>query len=248
MGVQLPVTTRVRGYAAEQTVHVHRVLDGDSVLLADGRRVRLTGIVAPSPSGPGAPLAAAALSYWIAQAREVQLEICPEQPTDDRASVQGYLALDGVDVQGALVQYGLVRAESRPPCGFERANKYAQLQAHAVGAGAGLWAMVSRIPSCAVDGWDGRWVRIYGEVSAVKLAGNELRVDLGKKRSCARVTVSRRVLWSDGQGAHLPFVQWADAQSNAYLMGRTVEVIGALRREGRRAELQLSHSLELTYN
>lgn len=248
MGVQLPVTTRVRGYAAEQTVHVHRVLDGDSVLLADGRRVRLTGIVAPSPSGPGAPLAAAALSYWIAQAREVQLEICPEQPTDDRASVLGYLFLDGVDVQAALLQSGLVRAQTRPPCGLERAHQYAQLEAQAAKAGAGLWAMVSRAPSCRVEGLDGRWVWLYGEVSTVKLTNNEMRLDLGKKSSCVRVIVSRRVLWSDGEEVGLPFMRWADGQSDAYLVGRTVDVIGELRREGRRAQLQLSHSLELTYN
>lgn len=246
-GVPLPVSTRVRGYAAMQDVQVSHVLDGARVRLSDGRHIVLSGIAAPSPEHPGAALSAAALAYWLGRAAAVTLEVCPEQLGAEADSSEGYLTVDGVDIHAVLLSEGLVRASARPPCGRERADSYAMLQVEAMRRSAGLWAAAPSISACEGALWDRRWVRLYGTVSGVKVTDDDVRVELGSTRSCARAIVTQRVLWSGAEGRGDSYLRWADAQSDAYLVGRSVEVIGELRREGRRVEMQVTHPNALVF-
>lgn len=117
-----PAVARAEGagdLAAAGTAQVSEILDGDTVALADGRRVRLVGIAAPSPPlgrpeearWPLADAAKAALSE-LALHRTVELRL-GGAATDRYGRTLAHLYReDGVWLQGELLRRGLARVAS----------------------------------------------------------------------------------------------------------------------------------------
>lgn len=123
------------------TVSVAQVPSGNLLELDDGRLVRLAGIRLPAKGGAWQGLAAQAQAALagLAEGREVRLE--PKAPTGDR---HGRLAAqvwrdDGLWLQGALLEEGLVQVQTRPGEVTLAAEMMAREQA-ARSEGAGGWA------------------------------------------------------------------------------------------------------------
>ena len=127
---------------------VARVIDGDTVELEDGRRVRLIGIDTPetrhSPraevEGEDDPLAREATEYLRqrAEGRRVRLEYGPE-PEDEHGRTLAYLHLeDGTDLNAELLRRGLARALLR--FAHPRMAEYLALEEDARAERLGLWA------------------------------------------------------------------------------------------------------------
>jgi endonuclease YncB( thermonuclease family) len=110
--------------APSSTHSVSRVLDGETVVLDDGRELRLTGVLAPramdADAEPGTwPMESAASEALRALmlGKSIELRPAPER-TDQRTDRYGRLQaqaflIDGGErrwVQGALLQQGLARA------------------------------------------------------------------------------------------------------------------------------------------
>lgn len=127
---------------------VTRVIDGDTVDLQDGRRVRLIGIDTPemgySPraqtEGVNDPFAEEAKAFLREQAegRRVRLEFGPEAE-DQYGRTLAYLFLeDGTHLNAELLRRGLARAYR----GFEhpRRPEFLELEQQARKAGIGLWS------------------------------------------------------------------------------------------------------------
>lgn len=88
-------------------VVVTRVIDGDTVQLGDGQRVRLIGIDTPEQGDCGAASATRALRQRV-EGRRVQLR--NPQAVDDRDRYERllrYVELDGSDVGYELLEAGL---------------------------------------------------------------------------------------------------------------------------------------------
>jgi micrococcal nuclease len=133
------------GGGGGQTAAVERVVDGDTLVLAGGERVRLTGVDAPESVKPGAPVecygpqASAALKALL-DGERVRLEDDVET-TDDfgRRLAWVFRASDGAFVNAGLIRDGFaVRFRNTPNQRYTGELIDAERQARREGAG--LWS------------------------------------------------------------------------------------------------------------
>lgn len=130
---------------ARETVHIARVVDGDTVLLADGRRLRYIGLNAPEifmgyrrldEPEPYA-IAAAAANRQLVEARTVQT-LADAEPVDRYGRLLRYVFCDGVFVNARLVLDGLAISYPIPP-NDRFADLLARCELDAQRRRAGLW-------------------------------------------------------------------------------------------------------------
>lgn len=125
------------------TARVAAVVDGDTVRLANGERVRYLGIDAPELAGEHGPDHAYARearerNRQLVEGRQVQLE----RDSDDRdrfGRLLRYVWADGSLIQELLVREGLAYALVIPP-NTRYAERLERAQAEARAAGRGVWS------------------------------------------------------------------------------------------------------------
>lgn len=103
-----------------------RVVDGDTVELADGSKVRLTGIDTPERGQCGYGEATNALSQMV-MGREVVLVAGARDDSDRYGRLLRYLEVDGVDANLAMIRSGwaIARYDSRDGYGrHQREDAY----------------------------------------------------------------------------------------------------------------------------
>lgn len=127
---------------AGEPVRVKAVLDGDTVILEDNRRVRLIGINTPERARrerPGQPLAEAARQALQRLSRRPLRLVPGTRPYDRYGRTLAYLVLDrGVTAQERLLEAGLGAAVAIPP-NIERLDRLRAAEARARRAGRGIW-------------------------------------------------------------------------------------------------------------
>jgi endonuclease YncB( thermonuclease family) len=112
------------------------VLDGDTLRLPDGRKLRLAAIDTPELGRPGAQQAAECLAGLL-QGRRLRLQP-PDPPRDRYGRLLADVVADGSSVSAALVERGLAWVyDGRDPA-------LVALQARAVDARAGVHARLDR--------------------------------------------------------------------------------------------------------
>ncbi|MDH5300265.1 MAG: thermonuclease family protein [Gammaproteobacteria bacterium] len=158
----------------DQTVTVSRVIDGDTVLLSDGRKLRFAAINAPEltqrnrQEEPGALQAKQALQHWLADNPQLQLRL--DESTRDpyqRLLAHPFLA-DGQNLQALMLQQGLA-AHIVDPNSLWAHRCYAALEKHAQQQQLGMWAS-PRFAAIATDrlgSHDHGFYRISGKVEKV---------------------------------------------------------------------------------
>jgi len=149
-----------------QTARVNRVVDGDSLILDDGRELRLIGINAPEygrsclpgthaslrncTPKPTEPLAREAHAFLarLVEGRMIVLEI-GQEPTDRYGRTLAHARLtDGTDVQAALLKQGLAWLVAIPPnvthvSGFQTIEHEVRAQRR------GVWGLPAYTPKPA---------------------------------------------------------------------------------------------------
>lgn len=167
---------------SDETARVSHVIDGDTVILADDRRVRLIGIDTPEigydgrPSDPGAIQARDFLDKILSMQHTVHL-IYGHEHFDRHGRTLAHLFLtDNTNVQAALLNKGMATPLTIPP-NLQFTDCYRQHAELAIRNRRGLWELPQ-----------------YQPVPAEKLAGTErgYRIITGKVR---RVTESRSSIW-----------------------------------------------------
>jgi len=168
---------------------VARVVDGDTVHLADGREIRLVGIDAPElnpghetlPPEPHARAARRALRELVGGAR-VRPRFAPDAPRRDRYGrwLAHLAAPDGTWVQGALLRGGHARAyilrHGRP-----LAPRMLALERRARRANRGLWTRQAyrvRTPAETHDAV-GSWRIAEGRVRDAAVVDGRLYLNFG---------------------------------------------------------------------
>lgn len=127
------------GIAHAETVTVLRVIDGDTVLLEDGRRVRYLGIDSPEKGAPHSEEAARANNILVG-GKTVRLESSrARQDRDNR--LLAYVFVGDTFVNEELVRQGY--AYLRHPIRKRYLQRFLQAQYEARSAGLGLWAQVT---------------------------------------------------------------------------------------------------------
>lgn len=129
---------------------VKTVIDGDTVDLADGTRIRVVGIDTPETKDPRKPVQcfgteASAQMKKLVEGKMVHLEINPGDTVDKYCRQLRYLSLANMDVGAELIRSGYAFAYRPYP--HVRMDQYVQLEAEAKAAKRGLWAS----DTCAGD-------------------------------------------------------------------------------------------------
>lgn len=172
-----------------ETVRVARALDGDSLLLADGRQVRLIGINAPEfgkDGAPDQPLAARARARAaeLAENRAVRLVYDAER-ADRHGRLLAYAVLEsGRELQEHLLAEGLAWYVAIPP-NLARLARYRELERAAREAGLGIWREPAFRPRAAerLGPGDTGFRRIEGRVKRVRYTDRLVRLELGGRAS-----------------------------------------------------------------
>jgi endonuclease YncB( thermonuclease family) len=166
-----------------ETASVASVVDGDTVELADGHRVRYIGIDTPERDRPYAA-DATALNRSLVEGQDVWLET-DAQPTDQYGRLLAYVWAGDTFVNLELVRQGYATAFTVPP-NVRHADAFVQAEREAREAGRGLWAPAGvpiRITALNYDapGADhlapnGEWVELTNQGDTpVDLSGYTLR-------------------------------------------------------------------------
>ena len=124
---------------------VQRVVDGDTIVLAGGERVRYIGVDTPESVKPGTPVqcyakAASHANERMVEGQPVRLRFDAERRDRyGRLLAYVYRASDGLFVNAELVRRGYAVTLTIPP-NVAHAAEFARLARGARRAGRGLWS------------------------------------------------------------------------------------------------------------
>lgn len=169
-----------RATATTESVQLARVIDGDTVELADGRRVRLIGIDTPEIGYRGArsePYAEAARDRLreLAAPGGVRMQTGVEAEDRHGRTLGHLFAADGSNLEALLLAEGLGMALVMPPnLALWRCQQAAEESARRLGLG--LWATDPVMPVQALD--SGGFALVRGRVSRIERAGAQLWLEL----------------------------------------------------------------------
>ncbi|MCS7306812.1 MAG: thermonuclease family protein [Thermoguttaceae bacterium] len=127
-------------------VQVWRVIDGDTLELADGTKVRLIGVDAPElpqPGQPAEPFAweATRFTEQFLAGGPVWLQLDPHERWDRYGRRLAYLWVGDRMLNEQLLLAGLARARLEFRYSEAMKQRFAQAEAHARQARRGLWAL-----------------------------------------------------------------------------------------------------------
>ena len=128
------------GGSGTTSVVVTRVIDGDTIELSDGSRVRYIGIDTPESTTQHECFgqAASARNKQLVEGKTVQLEKDVSE-TDRYGRLLRYVYVDGVMVNEQLVLEGYAQVSTFPP-DVKYQNRFLAAQQQAREAGRGLWS------------------------------------------------------------------------------------------------------------
>ena len=179
--------------AAGQLVQVTRVIDGDTVILRDGRHIRLIGINTPEigkKGRPDQPLAWQAQRQLQALVNNATTMLTPGQAQQDRhGRTLAYLdviedAHKVIDVQDQLIKAGLAWLVAIPP-NINRLKLYIDSQAQAKQQKRGIWAHRQYRPKAVSTLGTGStgFQQVRGRVKSIGSSRKYLYLNLGPQFS-----------------------------------------------------------------
>lgn len=130
---------------ADRLHRVTRVVDGDTLLLASGQRVRLIGVDTPEtvhPQRPPEPLGPEATEFTrrMVEGRPIRLEFDRER-WDAYQRVLAYVYVDELLLNEELIRAGLSRAGASFPYRSDMQRRFRAAEAEARAARRGLWGL-----------------------------------------------------------------------------------------------------------
>lgn len=126
---------------------VQHVIDGDTIELRSGERVRYLLVDTPESTTQVECFGseAAAFNRMLVEGREVSLTYDSEC-TDAYGRLLAYVEADGASVNRALVEQGYACVLQIPPNGVDRAAEFYDLETRAVDDRRGLWSVCADTP------------------------------------------------------------------------------------------------------
>ena len=135
----------------EGTYYVQRVVDGDTLLLTNGARIRLIGANAPETVKPGSPV-----EPWGPEAKqfteeflargEVRLQVDRER-LDKYDRFLAYVWVGDRMLNEELIRAGLARAEPRYRYSESMKTRFRRAEQEAKAAGRGIWSKAAALPA-----------------------------------------------------------------------------------------------------
>jgi len=123
-----------------ETTTVARVIDGDTIIIATGHRVRYIGIDTPEvyPEREALGTEARQANRQFVEGKKIRLEQ-DVSDTDKYGRLLRYVYVDDLFVNAELVRQGLAEAKAYPP-DTKYQDLLTQLEREARQAGRGIWA------------------------------------------------------------------------------------------------------------
>lgn len=134
-----PLTAPVA--AAGGDFFVEHVIDGDTVVIEGGERVRYIGIDTPEEGEPFYG-EAKERNLSLVGGKRVRFVFCEAEKRDKYGRLLAWVYTDGgVSVNRTLVEEGLARKFPVPPCGLLRYKEFKKAEEEARAKKLGLWAL-----------------------------------------------------------------------------------------------------------
>lgn len=219
-------------WASSEIVTVTAVIDGDTLILDDGRRVRLVGVNCPEQGHgkrPDEPWAAAATDYTRARLlnKKVRLGYGPQRQDRHGRTLARIYTQDGQDIQAGLLQRGLASTIAIAP-NVDHADAYLRIERDARRQASGLWGDAYYRPKLA----QGLSLKtrgfhfVRGRVQRIGKSRRNIYLDLSDRFS---IRVSRKS-WQQ---------YWTDEPKD--WLGTFVEVRGWVRLYNNQLHTTISH-------
>jgi endonuclease YncB( thermonuclease family) len=132
--------------SADETVEVTHIIDGDTVILRDGRHIRLIGINTPEigrngkTSEPGADAARTHLLSLLQGHQQILLKFDSQQLDRYKRTLAHLFLSDGKNIQANLLAEGLAIPLTIPP-NLEYLDCYLHHSNQAIASQFGLWSL-----------------------------------------------------------------------------------------------------------
>lgn len=224
---------------AEETryVHVRHVIDGDTIVVEGGERVRYIGMDAPEIDEPFYAEAKARNSELL-KGKNVRLVLCEASLRDKYGRLLAWVYSDGVLVNEALLKEGLARTLTVPPCGLEKAKEFEKVEQEAKGRKIGIWTEgayarykngLKTVPAAEAGKYIGQAVKVAGRVARVYKSRDAVFIDFGKgrERDSFSAVIFKRAL-KDFDSARINPLNYK---------GKTITVAGPVKKHGTHPEI-----------
>lgn len=213
--------------SSQHEAKVKEVVDGDTIELASGERVRYIGINAPESEYPEKPVEpfgqeATEANRRLVAGRTVRLEF-DVQRKDRYGRLLAYVYVDSLFVNAELVKRGYAYAYTWPP-NVKHADLFVRLQQEARKAGRGLWRakpLTQAIDHHEAQEYIGQYMTVKGKVLSTYDSGKAVYLNFGPDyRTDFTVVIFR---------AYLPnfTVQGVDPVSS--YRGKAIKATGTIR-------------------
>jgi len=218
-------------------VRLGHVIDGDTVVLANGERLRLIGIDTPEIGYDGKRAQAGAIKARdFLQDQLNSKELYPLkrgiEQRDRYGRSLGHLFLsDGTNLQALILAQGYATPLNLPP-NLEYSDCYQQQAHKAIEAGLGLWKLEQYQPRSVIrlTGAELGYRVIFGRVSSIGNSSSSVWLNMNKFLA---INIQRSDL------PYFPDLEFAE------LVGRDIQVRGMLYRRNQQLRLRLRHHADL---
>lgn len=127
-------------------VFVERVVDGDTLVIAGGDRVRLIGVDTPEthhPTKPAQPFGQEAYEFTrrMVEGKRVELQFDSGESVDRYGRTLAYVYVEGQFLNEILLRQGLARALTNYPFSSEMKARFRAAEAQAKAAHRGVWSL-----------------------------------------------------------------------------------------------------------
>lgn len=200
---------------------VAEVIDGDTIVLDTGTKVRYLGIDSPETGNPYSEDASRANQSLVLD-RHVDLEPCGVRPRDRYDRVLARVRVEGVDVAASLLRDGLADVMDDADCADSAMlGDYWQAARDAYGARKGIWSGAAAAPLSpeAATGAVRRIAYVCGVVKSVRHGDMATHLNFGADR---HTDFSVTVPGAD----YAAFI--ADGPLDASRVGRSLLVFGRI--------------------
>lgn len=183
---------------------VREVIDGDTIVLANGETVRYIGVDTPEINEP-LYLEAKARNASLVYGTLVRVIVCGMEERDRYGRVLAWVTAGGVSVNETLIKEGLARTMTIPPCGLVKAKEYKALEKEAKEKQLGIWGAfakraVREISPYQAHQYIGEMVRLKGRVFSVEPWGRSWYLNFRSPNGFRAVIIPRATDEFDRRG------------------------------------------------
>ncbi len=226
------------GLARERYAVAERAVDGDTIKLRGGERVRYLGMDSPEKGEPFYDEAKKRNSELV-RGKKIRLVVCSEEPRDKYGRTLAWVYAGGESVNAALLREGLGKSMIIPPCGLEKEKELRRIEKEAQEGHRGIWGLkgTKGRPEAGDEG------KVVSAQDAFKHIGEAASVrgrvkDVHRGRNIIFINFGSRPQGFTAVIFKSSFNAFASAGLNPMsLRGKAVTVKGVVRKYGKRAEI-----------